>query len=36
VDWRGADPVPEHDSHGELIFAVAEVWRYTKDRAFLE
>src|SRR6185436_8660020 len=31
VDWRGADPVPENDSHGELIFAIAEVWRYTKD-----
>jgi len=36
VDWRGADPVPENDSHGELIFAIAEVWRYTKDRNFLE
>ena len=36
VDRRGADPVPEHDSHGELIFAIAETWRYTRDRAFLE
>ena len=29
VDERGADPVPEHDSAGELIFLVAEVYRYT-------
>ena len=25
VDARGADPVPENDSHGEFIFLVAEV-----------
>jgi F5/8 type C domain-containing protein/alpha-L-rhamnosidase-like protein len=36
VDHRGADPVPENDSHGELVFAVAEYYRYTRDRAFLE
>jgi hypothetical protein len=36
VDARGADPVPEHDSSGELIFAVAEYYRYTRDRAALE
>ena len=35
VDTRGSDPVPENDSHGELIFAVAELWRYTHDRAVL-
>ncbi len=35
VDRRGADPVPEHDSHGELIFAIAEHFRYTRDRASL-
>ena len=35
VDARGADPVPENDSHGEFIFAVAELWRYTGDRALL-
>jgi hypothetical protein len=34
VDRRGADPVPEHDSHGELIHLIAEVFRYTGDRAF--
>jgi hypothetical protein len=36
VDDRGSDPVPENDSHGELIYAIAEVYRYTKDRAWLE
>ncbi len=34
VDARGADPVPEHDSSGELIFAIADYVRYTGDRAF--
>ncbi len=36
VDSRGADPVPENDSHGELIFLIMEYYRYTHDRAFLE
>ena len=36
VDARGADPVPEHDSHGQLIYLVMEYYRYTGDRAFLE
>ncbi|HEY0506287.1 MAG TPA: discoidin domain-containing protein [Lysobacter sp.] len=36
VDDRGSDPVPENDSHGELIFTIAEVYRYTRDRALLE
>ena len=36
VDDRGSDPVPENDSHGELIFTVAELYRYTRDRALLE
>jgi hypothetical protein len=36
VDDRGSDPVPENDSHGELIFNIAEYWRYTGDAAFLE
>jgi hypothetical protein len=36
VDERGADPVPEHDSPGELIFLAAEVYRYTNDRRLLE
>ncbi len=34
VDARGADPVPENDSHGEFIFLVAEIGRYTHDVAF--
>ncbi len=36
VDGRGSDPVPENDSHGELIFTVAELYRFTHDRALLE
>ncbi len=36
VDRRGADPVPENDSHGELIYLTAEIWRLTQDRAFVE
>lgn len=31
VDKRGPDPVPEHDSHGQLIFAIAQYYRFTKD-----
>jgi len=33
VEPGGAVPVPEHDSHGELIHLAAEVFRYTHDRA---
>ncbi len=36
VDQRGADPVPENDSHGELIFLAAELYRYTRDKSALE
>ncbi len=36
VDKRGADPVPENDSHGQLIFLAAEVYRYTGDRSLLD
>lgn len=36
VDRRGPDPVPEHDSHGQYIWAVANYYRHTRDRAFLE
>ncbi len=28
---RGADPVPENDSDGEFVFAVADLWNYTHD-----
>ena len=31
VDQRGPDPVPENDSHGELIFACMEYFRFTAD-----
>ena len=36
VDDRGSDPVPENDSHGELIFTIAEIYRYTGDKELLE
>ncbi|HEY6140840.1 MAG TPA: hypothetical protein VI670_24055 [Thermoanaerobaculia bacterium] len=32
VDSRGADPVPENDSHGELIYLVREIERLTGER----
>ncbi|CAI8861790.1 GH15 family glucan-1,4-alpha-glucosidase [Methylocaldum szegediense] len=35
VDHRGADSVPENDSHGEFIYAVAEYYRYTRDIGFV-
>ena len=35
VDFRGPDPVPEHDSHGELIYLLREYFNFTKDTAFL-
>jgi hypothetical protein len=36
VDSRGADPVPENDSHGELIYLIAEYYRHTHDRALVD
>jgi hypothetical protein len=35
VDSRGADPVPENDSHGEFIFAVLQHFYFTHDTTFL-
>ena len=35
VDARGSDPVPENDSHGELIHAIAQLYRYGGGRAVL-
>ncbi len=35
VDERGADPVAENDSAGELVFLAHEIFRYTGDRALL-
>ena len=36
VDRRGADPVPENDSNGELLYLAAEYYRFTHDRVFIE
>jgi hypothetical protein len=36
VDRRGADPVAENDSHGQYLYAVAELWRHTRDGALLQ
>jgi len=35
VDFRGPDPVPQHDSPGQLIFLIKEYFDYTKDTTFL-
>ncbi|MBC6948326.1 hypothetical protein DWB58_10375 [candidate division KSB1 bacterium] len=35
VDTRGADPVPENDSHGEFIYAVLQYFRFTNDTLWL-
>jgi hypothetical protein len=35
VDWRGADPVAENDSHGEWIYLVGEYHRFARDSAWL-
>lgn len=36
VDRRGADPVPEHDSHGEYIFLLKQYFNFTKDTSLLK
>ena len=36
VDHRGPDPVPENDSHGELIYLLREYFNFTHDTAFLK
>ncbi|MDR3388262.1 MAG: discoidin domain-containing protein [Rudaea sp.] len=36
VDHRGADPVAENDSQGELVHAIAQLYRYAGGRAQLE
>jgi hypothetical protein len=35
VDRRGPDPVPENDSNGELVYTIADYYRYTRDVGFL-
>lgn len=36
VDFRGPDPVPEHDSHGQLIYLIREYFNFTQDTSFLK
>jgi hypothetical protein len=36
VSAAGADPVPEHDSHGQFLYLVAEYYRHTGDRALVD
>ncbi|MBN2356297.1 discoidin domain-containing protein, partial [candidate division KSB1 bacterium] len=36
VDRRGPDPVPEHDSNGQFIFAIWQYYLFTGDVAFLQ
>ena len=35
VDHRGPDPVPENDSHGEMIYLIREYFNFTQDTTFL-
>lgn len=35
VDFRGSDPVPENDSHGEYIYLVSQIYKYSKDKELL-
>jgi hypothetical protein len=35
VDFRGPDPVPENDSHGEMIYLLREYFNFTHDTLFL-
>ena len=31
IDRHGPDPLPEHDSNGQFLYALAEYYRYTHD-----
>jgi len=35
VDFRGPDPVAEHDSHGQFIYLIHEYFSFTHDTVFL-
>lgn len=35
VDERGADPVPEHDSHGQFIYLIKQYFDFTRDTTWL-
>jgi hypothetical protein len=36
VDHRGPDPVPENDSHGQMIYLIREYFNFTHDTVFLK
>lgn len=36
VDHAGADWLPEHDSHGQLVFLIAEYHRFTGDLSLVD
>ena len=36
VEPRGPEPTPEHDSHGEFLYMIAQYFRFTHDRAWLQ
>jgi hypothetical protein len=36
VDHRGPDPVPENDSHGQMIYLLREYFNFTHDTTFLK
>lgn len=35
IDRRGADRVPEHDSHGQLVSTLTDYYRHTRDVGFV-
>ena len=35
VEDRGPEPTPEHDSHGEFIYAIMQYFRFTHDTTWL-
>ncbi|MBI5503244.1 MAG: discoidin domain-containing protein [Deltaproteobacteria bacterium] len=35
VGRSAVDPLPEHDSHGQFLYTIAEYFRFTGDRDFL-
>jgi Bacterial alpha-L-rhamnosidase 6 hairpin glycosidase domain/F5/8 type C domain len=35
VESRGPEPTPEHDSHGQFIYAVSQYFRFTDDTSWL-
>jgi hypothetical protein len=36
ADFRGPDPVPENDSHGQMIYLIREYFNFTHDTTFLK